>query len=514
MRRLLAPVLVGAAALALIVLAAAGAESTKYGGTLVVGLSRGDPDSLDPTVSHSISSQEIYDAMCVRLYGPGNFPLLAASQPQLSKDKLSYSIQLRQGVQFNDGTPVNAQAVVANVQRFLTYPGSARSSDFAGVAGVAVGGPYTVVFHLTQRDSAFQANPWVLSPTAFTNEGANFAANPVCAGPFIFDHRVVGDNVTVIKSPYWYDRGDIHLDKIVFRSMGDASAAVAALESGDIQALDNVSTALLPSVQENTSLHVIHSTTYGWSGLFINIGNKNGVGAPPANVGSPLALSPKLRQAFEEAIDRPALSKVVYGGLIQAGCTPIGPNDTQWYASTTVPCTPYDPKDASRLVAKSGYPNPTIHLLIANSADNLRLAQFLQSEEAAIGINLVIDASDNATALARAAGGNFDVYFLGQTNGDPDPNNDFYSLLYTGGAKNYSGYSNPRLDYVLTNALKASNLKARQTNYRVAQQIILADRPVIVLIHQTSYAAYSTSVAGVALPAGALTLHAENAQLT
>jgi peptide/nickel transport system substrate-binding protein len=449
----------------------------------------------------------------MRLYGPGGFPLLAASQPQLSKDKLSYTIQLRQGVQFNDGTPVNAQAVVANVQRFLTYPGSARSSDFPGVSSVTVGGPFAVVFHLTQRDSAFAVNPWVLSPTAFTNEGSSFASNPVCAGPFMFDHRVVGDNVTVTKSPYWYDRGDIHLDKIVFKSMGDASAAVAALESGDIQALDNVSTALLPAVQENTSLHVIHSTTYGWSGLFINIGNKNGVGTPPSSPGSPLATSPKLRQAFEEAIDRAALSKVVYGGLIQAGCTLIGPNDTQWYAATSVPCTPYDPKDARQLVARSGYPNPTVHLLIANSADNLRLAQFLQSEEAAIGINLVIDATDNATALARAAAGSFDVYFLGQTNGDPDPNNNFYSLLFTGGAKNYSGYSNPRLDYVLTNALKASSLKARQTNYRVAQQIILADRPVIVLIHQTTYAAYSTSVEGVAMPAGSLNLHVENAQL-
>ena len=370
-----------------------------------------------------------------------------------------------------------------------------------------------MVFHLTQRDSAFEANPYVLSPTALNKEGANFGTNPVCAGPFMFDHRIVGDNVTVIKSPDWYDRGDIHLDKIVFKSMGDASAAVAALESGDIQALDSVSTALLPAVQENTNLHVTHSTTFGWSGLFINIGNKNGVGTPPSNVGTPLATSPKLRQAFEEAIDRAALSQVVYSGLIQPGCTPIGPNDARWYAATDVPCTPYDPKDAKQLVAKSGYPNPTVHLLIANTADNLRLAQFLQAEEAAVGIDLVIDPTDNATALARAAAGSFDVYLLGQTNSSPDPNSNFYLLLFTGGAKNYSGYSNPRLDYVLTNALKATSLKARETNYRVAQQIILSDRPVIVLVHQTTYAAYSTSVEGVALPAGALVLDVADAQL-
>ena len=139
-RRRLALALLGAAALALAVLATAAADGARYGGTLTVGLSRGDPDSLDPTISRSISSQEIYQAMCLKLYGPGGLPVLAASQPQLSKDKLSYAVQLRQGVQFNDGTPLNAQAVAATVQRFLTYPGSTRSSDFAGVDSVTASG--------------------------------------------------------------------------------------------------------------------------------------------------------------------------------------------------------------------------------------------------------------------------------------------------------------------------------------------------------------------------------------
>ena len=51
--------------------------------------------------------------------------------PALSKDKLTYTIQLRQGIEFNDGTPFNAQAVVTSVQRHMTYPGSSRPSDFA-----------------------------------------------------------------------------------------------------------------------------------------------------------------------------------------------------------------------------------------------------------------------------------------------------------------------------------------------------------------------------------------------
>ncbi len=82
-------------------------------------------------------------------------PVLAAGLPVLSKDKRTYTVQLRKGIEFNDGTPFNAQAVVTTVQRFMTYPGSFLASDYAIVDSVTATGPYTVVFHLKQRDSAF-----------------------------------------------------------------------------------------------------------------------------------------------------------------------------------------------------------------------------------------------------------------------------------------------------------------------------------------------------------------------
>ena len=81
----------------------------------------------------------------------------------------------------------------------------------------------------------------MLSPTAIAKRGASFSADPICVGPFMFDHRVVGDNVTLVKSPYYYDQGDVFLDKIVYKPMPDAAAAAAALEAGDIQVIDNVS---------------------------------------------------------------------------------------------------------------------------------------------------------------------------------------------------------------------------------------------------------------------------------
>jgi peptide/nickel transport system substrate-binding protein len=481
--------------LALVVLGQASARTytaSRYGGTLVVGLSAGDPNSLDPTLARGLSGAEILDAMCAKLYEQGDgdelLPRLAATLPVLSRDKLSYTIQLRHGILFNDGTPFNAQAVVTTVQRYKTDPDSTKSSAFESVDSVTAPAPYTVVFHLHAPDSAFIANPAILSPAQLSKLGDDFETNPVCAGPFMFDHRVVGDNVTLIKSPYWYDRGNVFLDKIVYKPMSEPPAAAAALKAGDIQVLDAVSSSELDGVRATPSLRVLKSPQHGWGGIVINLRN-----------GSPLATSGKLRQAFEEAIDRNALNKVVFGGLNQPSCTPIAPTNTPWYKATNVPCTPYNPSDAKKLVAISGFASPTVHLLTPIMLDNPRLAQFIQAQEAAVGINVVVDTADATTATARAMSGDFDAYLLSAFSAPTDPNTFIYQYLATQASANYGAYSNPRLDYVLANALKATSLAARSTLYHVAQQIIAGDRPIIYLYNRIGYVGYSADITGLRL---------------
>jgi peptide/nickel transport system substrate-binding protein len=484
---------------------AASARPSKYGGTLVVGINSGDPNTLDPVFNNTPAATEpIFTVMCQRLYTWNArlqlVPLLATSLPVLSKDKLTYTVTLRQGVQFNDGTPFNAAAVLSAVQREMG-PGSLRQSDYASVDTVTATGPYTLVYHLKSRNSTFiGGNPYAISPAAVAAEGDDFAAHPVCVGPFMFDHRVPGDNVTVIKSPYYYDRGDIHLDKIVFKPMPTAPAAAAALKAGDIQVMNQVSPTEIAGVRSTSSLRVIQAYQLGWTGVQFNIGNKSGVlSLPYSNVGTPFASNTKLRQAFEEAIDRDALNRVLFGGVMQVTCTMIPPRDAVWFAATQVPCTPYDPADARKLVAASGISNPTLHLLTATTTDALLRAQFIQAEEAAVGINVVLDAVDPSTNAARRLSGNFDAYLGGFTPGGVDPTDVIH--LATWDDRNYAGYSNPRLDLILANGLKATSSKARSTLYRVAQQIILADRPYIALYNPIVHVGFSTNVTGIGMTA-------------
>jgi peptide/nickel transport system substrate-binding protein len=126
----------------------------------------------------------------------------------------------------------------------------------------------------------------------------------------------------------------------------------------------------------------------------------------------------------------------------------------------------------------------------------LRQAQFLQAEEAAVGIHVVIDSTDFVTSLAKADAGTYETFQIGWS-GRVDPDGNIYQFVATTGSQNDSGYSNARLDLILNNARKAATTKARTTLYRAAQKIMLADRPLIYLYHPVTRASVSTSLKGL-----------------
>jgi peptide/nickel transport system substrate-binding protein len=498
--------MLAAVAGALLLLAAASAEparSGRYGGVLVVGLTRGAPGSLDPTFLSNVSTVEVLRTICQRLYDfdarSHVVPELAASLPTISPDKLTYTIPLRQGIEFNDGTPFNAQAVVTTIERDINLPGSSRAIDLSSVDTVTTSGPYTVVVHLktpyTPLLKTLASNDGdVMSPTALASEGANFGQDPICVGPFMFDHQVPGASITVIKSPYYYDRLAVHLDKIVFQVESDAPTAAAALQSGDLQMLDSVDPVELPAFTNNPGFHLFKQASLGFEALRFNIGNSNNGSLPYSNVGTPWAKSASLREAFEEAIDRNTLVKVVYEGAALPGCTPISPASPDY--DPTIQCTPYDPARARKLVAESGYPNPTLHLIVPDTTALVRLAQFVQAEEAAAGINVIVDLDDSAAVQSAEVKGSFPASVV-TWSGSQDTDRNVYQWLATTGTLNHGGYSNPRLDQILANTRKAQSQTALKTLYRAAFEIILADRPLIYLDHPIVTAAVSTSVRGV-----------------
>jgi peptide/nickel transport system substrate-binding protein len=473
----------------------------KYGGVLVYGQARGAPDSLDPTLSHSIGTVEILSTICEGMYTTDKkldvVPQLATSLPTISPDRLTYTIQLRHGVVFNDGTPFNAPAVVTTYERDINLPGSSQASSLSSIDTVTATGPYTVVFHLSSRFSPLLrvlTYP-IMSPTQLQKLGTNFGSDPVCVGPFMYDSQVPGVSVTVIKSPYYFDKYAVYLDKIVFQVLTDTATAAADLEAGDVQVVDALGPGDIAAVQATKGLAVIRQNTIGYGSLTVNLGNKNGTGSLPySTVNRPLAQSPKLLQAFEEAIDRNALAKVL-APTAQPGCTMIAPASSDY--DPTVTCTPYNPAEAKKLVSASGIANPTIHLLTPIGTGSQLIAQFIQSEEQAVGINVVIDTTDFPTALAQAYAGSFDAMIVGFSFNVVDPGLAMLELVGTSGSFNKSGFSSPQLDLDLANYFKSTSARAHKVLLHSAEEILANDRPIIVLYHPINFLAYSTSLTGV-----------------
>jgi len=497
--------------LALVLAAAAGARPAKTGGTLVIGLTAGEPDALDPTLARTFSGREVFLTFCEKLYDLNAkaqiVPQLASALPTISKDKLTVTIPLRQGIKFNDGTPFNADAVVKTLQRDQTLKGSARASEISPVDSVTTSGAYKVVIHLKAPYSPLTAqladrSGMILSPTQIDKLGDKFATNPVCVGPFKYDSRVAGDSITVTKSDQYYNKKAVSLDKIVFKVENDAAAAAAALKAGDLQALDGIDSTQLPGIRADKSLRITKETGLGYQGITLNIGNKNGLLKGYSNVGTPIASNNSLRTAFEMAIDRKTMNKVVFGGTVLPGCTPLSPSSS-WY-DPTVKCTPYNPTQAKKLVQQSGISNPTVHLMVPTGTVALRQAQFLQAEEEAVGIKVVIDSTDFVTSLSKADAGTYDTFQIGWS-GRVDPDGNIYQFVNTVGSQNDSGYTNPRLDLILNNARKAATDTARKALYRAAQKLILADRPLIYLYHPITRIGVSTSLKGVQIYPDTLT---------
>jgi peptide/nickel transport system substrate-binding protein len=492
--------------LAVTAAAQAGSRSAqKEGGTLTVGLTAGEPDALDPTLARTFSGREVFLTFCEKLYDLNAkaqiVPQLASALPTISKDKLTVTIPLRKGIRFNDGTPFNADAVVKSLQRDQTLKGSARASEISPVTSVTASGNLKVVIHLSTPYSPLTAqladrSGMVMSPAQLDKLGDKFAQNPICVGPFMFNNRVAGDSITVVKSPYYYNKKNVHLDKIVFKVENDASAAAAALKAGDLQALDGIDNTQLQGIVHTSTLRVIKQTSLGYQGITLNIGNKNGLLKGYSNVGTPIAASDKLRQAFEMAIDRKTMNKVVFGGTVLPGCTPLSPVSP--FFDKSLKCTAFNPTQAKQLVSQAGVSNPTVHLMVPTGTVALRLAQFLQSEEKAVGINVVIDSTDFVTSLSKADAGTYDTFQIGWS-GRVDPDGNIYQFVATKGSQNDSGFSNAQLDLILNNARKASTAEARQTLYNAAQKLILQNRPLIYLYYPVTRAGLNKSLKGVTM---------------
>ncbi len=459
-----------------------------HAATLRFGLAE-DPDALDPTLARSFTSRMVFAALCDKLVDVGPdlriVPQLATKW-SLSPDGRTMTMVLRPGVLFQDGEHLDAKAVKYNIERPLTMPGSQRRSEIAPIDSVEVVDDLTFKIHLKQPYAPLLAQftdraGMMVSPKAAEALGSRFASAPVCAGPYRFVERVPQSRIVVERFPDYWNKDQIHVDRIEFVPIPDATVRLTNLRAGQLDLIERVAPTDMPQITRDPKLKVGSTLSLGFEDIrFI------------AKPGTPLA-DPRVREAFDLSIDRNALNQVVFGGQFVPGnqwVAPTNPNYVRAY-----PIAKRDVQRAKGLLAEAGAPHPAFTMMIYADSISPQVGQVIQAMTKESGFNVKLQAVDFTTALDLATKGQFEAY-LAAWSGRPDPDGNTYIFLSCHGSLNNTRYCNAEADAALDAERLTSESAARMAAWKRFADRIMADRPCIYIFHTRLLWAYSAKLTG------------------
>ena len=451
------------------------------GGTLIFGRG-GDSLTLDPALVLDGESAKVcdmlYDTLIQYREDTTDLEPALAEAWESSADGLVWTFYLRQGVQFHDGTPLDADAVVFS----LTRP-EAVYRDFQAefISHIVALDSFTVQIILKIPFAPFinaltSFEYSIVSPAAVQHFGANFADNPVGTGPFKFVRWDQGDRIVLeANDTHWAGRPS--LDRIIFRSIPDNSVRLMELQQGNLHAMEFPNPDELSIIRGDVQLELLMQPSLNVGYLAMNMEK------PPFD-------DLKVRLAINHAINKVEIIEDLYQGTGIPAKNPIPP--TLWSYDDTIVDYEYNPELAKQLLAEAGYPNGFETTLWALPVprpyipDGAALAEILQAELRNIGVEAEIVTYDWGTYLEKTENGEHDMAMLGWIAG-ADPDNFFYYLLSKTHAEkpafNISFYRSDEMQDVLERARTSTDRSERIELYQQAQAIFHRDVPWVPLAH-------------------------------
>jgi peptide/nickel transport system substrate-binding protein len=383
-------------------------------------------------------------------------PQLATSW-DWSADGKALTMKLRQGVTFHDGEKFDAAAVKYNIERHKTMAGSNRRGELAPVTTVDVVDPATVRLNLSAPFAPLLAQltdraGMMVSPKAAQAAGDKFGSHPLCSGPFKFVERLPQDRIVFERYPNYWNKGEIHFDKVVYTPIPDATVRLANLRSGQLDFIERVAPSDMEKITAEKKLKTAAITEIGYQGITINIGKSEKAKA------NPLGRDARVREAFELALDRQGLVQVVMDNEAIVGNQWVAPSNP-FYAKN-VPIPKRDIARAKQLLKEAGVPNPSFTLVTPTTSDAQRIALVVQAMTREGGFDVKIQAAEFATSLNMADKGDFEAYVLAWS-GRPDPDGNLYSFHACKQPLNYAGYCDAETDKLINQSREVRDVAQR-----------------------------------------------------
>ncbi|WP_216831596.1 ABC transporter substrate-binding protein [Alkalihalobacterium elongatum] len=427
--------------------------------------------------------------------GPG-----LATEWSVENDGLLYTFKLREGVKFHDGTDFNAEAVKLNFERWADksheynfadegYTYSVYGTQFGGFKGdeghvieeINVLGDHEIEFVLNKPLGSFIQNMGmsyfaITSPAAFEEHGSTINENPVGTGPFKFVSWTRDDSIVLEKNEDYWMEGYPKLDRVIFRVIPDNSARLTALRAGEVDIMDGLNPDDVVTIEGDSELQVFERATnnIGYLGFHVE--------KEPFN-------NKLVRQAVNHAINKEDLIFALYGGMAQPAKNAVPPGYLGY--NDEIQEYEFNLDRAKELLAEAGYPDGfefdlwTMPVARPYMPDPQRAAEAIQAELAKINVKANIVTHEWATYLEKTEAGEQDMFMLGWSgvNGDPDYflSNLLSSHAIPGGNRTF--YANEEVTALLDQAKTTYDEDVRADLYMKAQALIHEDAPMVPLVH-------------------------------
>ena len=463
--------------------ATGGAGQAASGGTLVAAIA-GSPDQLDPHLTSAYFSFQILENVYDTLVEPDlelqMQPALAESW-ETSEDQLTWTFTLREGVTFHDGSELTADDVVYSMNRIKEE--GANAFRLESVEEVTAVDDLTVEFALSRPTPNLLANVGAFKAMAILPDGAaedlDLATEANGTGPFSLASYSEAEGAELEANPdYWGDGPTI--EGVEFRFVSEPTAALTALQTGEIDWTDNIPPQQISTLEGEESVTVgsVPSNDYWYFAA-------NQQREPFDDV--------RVRRALAFAIDREAVTQAAKFDAATVNQTAI-PETSAWYYDYA----PYehDPEQAQQLLEEAGVSDLSVELMVTDEyPETIQAAQVIESQLSEIGVTAEIRTLDFASWLDAQGQGDFDVFLLGWL-GNIDPDDFYYAQHHSTGGYNFHGYANEEVDRLLDEARQETDEDTRKDLYDEAVTLIVDEASYVFLYNPDVVHGWGPDVAG------------------
>jgi peptide/nickel transport system substrate-binding protein len=463
------------------------------------------PTSLDPHFynanSNSMVARHIFESLVTKDPDMRVVPGLAESWTLVNN--LTWEFKLRKGAKFHDGSEMTAEDVAWSLDRPATIVGSPSKFDVytRAIINKKIVDPYTIRF--TTRE------PYPLLPADLTSvlivskkASAGVASEDYASGkgmigtgPFKFVKFLRDDRLELERNEaYWGPKPA--WSKVTLRFIPNGATRVAALLSGDVEAIENVPTPDLPRIRADASITVFSKVSQRLIYLSLDQVRDNSPFVTDRD-GKPFARNPlkdlRVRQAMSMAINREAIRERVMEGLAEPTANLVAPILPGFNPALKV--VKYDPEGAKKLLAQAGYPNGfglTLHTPNNRYINDEKITQTIAQMFARVGIASKVEASPNAVFSVHAAKHEYSIFLFGMGATTGDSSFTLRAVLACEnsergyGTFNFSRYCNPKMDDVIVKAMATVDNAARANLLQEAAALSLNDVAIIPLHQQVT----------------------------